>query len=151
MAGETTFRLVAPGDDIRIDVQDMQRIDGFGEERWDAEKWRELVMQSDWCEQAVRDGRTIAVAGWTRLWPGVVHAYASLSCDAGSSLVAITRRVRKAMDDATGVRRFQMSVRSDFGPGIRWARLLGFEPEGVLSCYGPDGSDHILYARIVRR
>ena len=151
MAGETTFRLVAPGDDIRIDVQPMQRVDGFGEERWDADRWSTLVMQSDWCEQATRDGRTMAVAGWTRLWDGVVHAYASLSCDAGPSLVAITRRVRAAMDDAKGGRRFQTSVRADFAAGHRWAALLGFEPEGVLSCYGPDGADHILYAKVYQR
>jgi len=151
MAGETTFRLVAPDDDIRIDVQPMQRIDGFGVERWDSGKWRELVMQSDWCEQAIRDGRTMAIAGWTRLWDGVVHAYASLSCDCGHSMIPLTRRIRKAMDDAEGVRRFQMSVRADFGPGIRWAKLLGFEPEGVLSKYGPDGADHILYAKVYER
>jgi hypothetical protein len=66
-------------------------------------------------------------------------------------MIPLTRRIRKAMDDAEGVRRFQMSVRADFGPGIRWAKLLGFEPEGVLSKYGPDGADHILYAKVYER
>lgn len=151
MEAETTFRLVTPADSIAIDVQPMQRLDGFGEDRWDASKWRDLVMQSDWCEQAIRNGRTVALAGWTRLWPGVVHAYASIACDCGPSMLAVTRRVRQAMHEAKGVRRFQTSVRADFAAGHRWAALLGFEPEGVLSCYGPDGADHILYAKVVRR
>jgi hypothetical protein len=33
----------------------------------------------------------------------------------------------------------------------KFVEHLGFHPEGVLECYGLQGQDHVMYARINRR
>lgn len=44
--------------------------------------------------------------------------------------------------------RLEMTVVTDFKPGHRWARMLGFKAEGVMRLYDEYGNDHTLYARI---
>jgi len=39
-------------------------------------------------------------------------------------------------------------VRKDFDKGIRFAKWLGLENEGLMKHYGFDGSDQYRYARI---
>jgi len=47
------------------------------------------------------------------------------------------------------VKRIQTNVKADFKLGHRFAEWLGFEKEGLMKYYGPDGSNYIRYARIV--
>jgi len=35
-----------------------------------------------------------------------------------------------------------------FKEGHRWIKMLGFELEGYMKAYRPDGADMLLYARI---
>jgi RimJ/RimL family protein N-acetyltransferase len=46
------------------------------------------------------------------------------------------------------IKRVQTAVRSDFDKGIRFAKWLGLENEGLMKHYGFDGSDQYRYARI---
>ena len=45
------------------------------------------------------------------------------------------------------IHRAQMSVRCDFATGWRWAKVLGFECEGIMKRYGQDGSNYWMFAR----
>jgi hypothetical protein len=45
------------------------------------------------------------------------------------------------------LRRLEASARVDFAPACRWLELLKFEREGIMRKFGPDGSDHVRYAR----
>jgi hypothetical protein len=46
------------------------------------------------------------------------------------------------------IKRVQTAVRADFKMGIKFAKWLGLENEGLMKHYGFDGSDHFRYARI---
>ena len=41
-----------------------------------------------------------------------------------------------------------MTIRQSFSAGVKWARILGFEPEGVMRAYDENGDNYILYVRI---
>jgi hypothetical protein len=45
------------------------------------------------------------------------------------------------------VRRLQVSVRTDNDRAFRWAKSLGFQCEGVMRSYGPNGEAYWLFAR----
>src|SRR5690606_19986480 len=47
-----------------------------------------------------------------------------------------------------GVRRIQATVDAECHRAIRWIERLGFEFEGRLRSYGPDGRDHLIYGRV---
>ena len=61
------------------------------------------------------------------------------------------KAVRTFLDDVSereSLRRVQATTHADFDRGRRFLEWLGFKNEGVLQGYGPDGSDHIIYARV---
>lgn len=45
-------------------------------------------------------------------------------------------------------RRLEASVEKNFSAGCRWVQLLGFEMEGEMRGYGPNGETHLRYARV---
>lgn len=95
----------------------------------------------------VTDGPDIiAVIGLIRQWDGCERAYALLSDKAGPSMLSITRQVRAYLEKCT-VRRVEAAVQRNFEAGHRWARLLGFQPEGWMRKYWND-EDAMLYARV---
>ena len=48
------------------------------------------------------------------------------------------------------IKRLQTSVKADCEMALRFASWLGLKPEGKMIGYGPDGSDFIRYARIIK-
>jgi len=45
--------------------------------------------------------------------------------------------------------RIQASVCASDVRANRYAQWLGFEKEGIMRKYGPDGTDYIRYARVI--
>ncbi|MEZ5665875.1 MAG: hypothetical protein R3F55_00235 [Alphaproteobacteria bacterium] len=90
--------------------------------------------------------RVVGCAGVVRLTAQRGHAWALLACDAGHSLTAIHRAVVGFLAHQR-MRRIETAVDAEFAAGHRWARMLGFECEGLMRAYGPDGRDAHLYAR----
>lgn len=101
------------------------------------------------------DGRTakiqdkiIMCCGVIHMHAGLAHAWTLLSADASPHMFGIVKAVRHLLNDVSPYRRLEMSIRAGFASGHKWAGLLGFEQEAVMRCYGEDGEDHHLYARI---
>lgn len=95
----------------------------------------------------VWDGEPIVCAGLIRHWPGRSQAWAFMSKNAGRHMMWITKRVAEHLAKVQG--RIEMTVRMDFVPGQRWAKMLGFEVESpCMAHYGPEGESHIGYARV---
>lgn len=46
--------------------------------------------------------------------------------------------------------RLQTSVRANYEVGLRFAKWLGLEKEGLMKQYGPDGSDYYKMAKIYK-
>ena len=69
----------------------------------------------------------------------------------GNILLSVAKAIKKDFAKVArkyNIKRVQTAVRSDFDKGIRFAKWLGLENEGLMKHYGFDGSDQYRYARI---
>jgi len=100
------------------------------------------------------DGRIVGCAGILPQWPGRAIAWALLSHElCGRHFLRAHHQVLNVLRSAQhgGMRRIETSVDAGFNAGHRWARALGFRPEGLMRAYSPEGRDHVLYACIGSR
>ena len=101
---------------------------------------------------AIRDGYFIACGGLVPHWSGRAEAWALISANAAQrDLVAAARLCRDWLDKRQRnpvFRRVECYVQRDAPWRRSFMRALGFEPEGCLRGWGPDGSDFNVYARI---
>lgn len=100
---------------------------------------------------AVAGFRTLCCGGVLEMWPGAGRAWLAPACQLRRRhWPAITRMALFLFDAAhqAGMRRIETVVREEFAAGHIWARLLGFESEGVMRRWGADGLDYRLYARL---
>lgn len=95
------------------------------------------------------DDRVLAVAGLLPQWENRALAWALISESAGTHFAAIHKAVHRFIS-AAKFRRIEATVDVGFKQGCRWIELLGFEIEGYMRAYRPDGADMLLYARVVR-
>lgn len=93
------------------------------------------------------DGEVIACAGIVPQWQNRAMAWALVGANAGRAMVALHRAVVRCFE-IHPCRRIETTVASKFPEGHRWARMLGFEREGTMTAFAPDGADYDLYARI---
>jgi hypothetical protein len=91
-------------------------------------------------------GKVVMCAGVVSLWEGRGSAWALLSRDAGKCMRQVHRAVKEFLDGC-GIKRVEAYVYPDFIPGHRWARMLGFEHEGLMRSF-QRGADMDMYARI---
>ncbi len=98
------------------------------------------------------EGEIIACAGIIPLWNGVGHAWVTMGANYMNHKNFIHRQVVSYMAKIIAgmeLHRVQATVVCDFMPGVLWLERMGFKLEGKLVRYGPDGSDHYTYARII--
>lgn len=95
------------------------------------------------------DGRVVACGGFFPLWSGNVRAWAVIAADIGGhGMLALTRAVRRAMA-VSDARRIEVEVDTVFPQAHRWVRMIGgFEWEGTMRKYSPDGRDCDRYAMV---
>lgn len=91
--------------------------------------------------------RVVGCAGIVTQFAGVGTLWAVLADDSRRHFVAIHRTVERVLG-MVRLRRLEASSEVDFAQGCRWLELLGFQSEGVMRSYGPDGKDHFRYAKV---
>ena len=92
--------------------------------------------------------RVLAIAGVTETQPDTIFVWVFLSKDAGRYMLGLTRLLRRAMRENTrGYKTIETLVRSDFGPGHRWAKMFGFACVQPGRSRDPDGNLEDLYRR----
>lgn len=96
---------------------------------------------------AEHDGVILGIGGVEPQWENRATAFALLSDDSGPHFPAIHSAVVEFLDNAL-YRRIEATVDVGFKQGHRWIKMLGFELEGYMRAYRPDGADMLLYARI---
>lgn len=98
---------------------------------------------------AVDDTGVRGIGGLHPQWDNRAIAWMLIGCDLKQHFIPLHRAVRKMLIRAP-FRRIEATVDVGFTQGHRWMRMLGFEMEGLLRAYRPDGGDQVMYARIRR-
>lgn len=125
---------------------EQQVIGGFGREQW-------LALEKSGPAWSGFDGnRIIGSAGVTPAWRGRAIAWCMI-CEGNShaDLLFATRMIHGFLTKIQAnpaYRRIETPVLESFNEGHRWAKMLGFDSEGLMRCYDQQGRDVRLYARI---
>ncbi|MBL8675508.1 MAG: hypothetical protein JNL07_11510 [Rhodospirillales bacterium] len=96
--------------------------------------------------------RLVFCAGAIELWPGVAEGWALVSPLVERRRVAFHRAILGLLSrhqPAWRCHRLQATVRQGEAAAARWLSRLGFVYEGRMAGYGPDGADHLRFARIL--
>ena len=107
-----------------------------------------MYMQYGPAFTGVADGVVIGCAGVVTHWEGVGEAWAFISTAAAAHPLGITKAVKGWLDAQKAYRRIQANVKADDERAVRWIRLLGFENEGLMRAFGPDGTDFRRFVRL---
>ncbi len=109
--------------------------------------WRREVLAAGPGYAAIFGEDVVAIAGVCDMGHGRAQAWCLMGDGAGRHMTLITRAVRRFFR-LSGFRRIEAIVKTQFAPGHRWMRLLGFTCEAPnLAKYFAD-DDGVLYARI---
>lgn len=120
-----------------------------------SQAWMQPMLEADYGEQvavlgpaySMVDGdEVIACAGLVPIWEGRSQAWALISTEAGRHMVRIVRAIREFLA-GQDVRRIEATVDAGFYPGHRLMAMLGFDREGMMLHYLPDGRHCCLYSR----
>jgi hypothetical protein len=97
------------------------------------------------------NNQPIASAGMKIIWGGVAEGWVLATSKVWDHPLVIARAIKKnfaRLARENKIKRVQTAVRADFKTGLKFAKWLGLENEGLMKHYGFDGSDHYRYARI---
>ena len=99
------------------------------------------------------DGKVIGVAGLTICWPEMAEAWCLFveNISDYKMLPRLAKRTLRSWADEYNLVRIQAPLRADFMDGIRFAEWLGFECEGRLRKFHPDGCDALMHSIIFER
>jgi len=93
----------------------------------------------------------VASAGMKIIWDGVAEGWVLASSKVWQHPLVIARAIKKnfaRLAKENNIHRVQTAVRAEFTMGLKFAKWLGLEEEGLMKKYGFDGSDHYRYARL---
>lgn len=97
--------------------------------------------------------KVIGCAGILPIWPGVGEAWVVIPMLPLGLLRQVCRVTRDLLPDIMAdknLHRVQASVPRNFPAALKFARILGFRPEGLMQAYGIDQTDYERFA-IVRK
>lgn len=127
-------------------------VEDLATERKDMVRWKEMLSHvvPELSYTGVLNGHLIGSGGVVPMWDGVAEAWFVGSWRLSKNRFAAVRTLQKTMlelMDANAINRLQAHVRADTPEAVRFIEFLGFEREGLLREYGPDRTDHYVYAR----
>lgn len=111
--------------------------------------WQESDPNASWT--GMMRGKPVMSFGIRPAWRGVGEAWLLPSKYISEHTISIVRYGRKffadLLNDGPYVR-IHMSVRADNDIALKFAKTMGFEIEGIMRYFGPDGVDCYMMARI---
>ena len=114
-------------------------------------KWNAMQPHS---YTALYEGKMACCFGFNQLWSGVAEGWLLTTYLVESNPISLTRgafRVFNHVASELQLHRLQLVVDGRNELAIRWANALRFKEEGCLVGYGPDGSNHYMFARQYER
>ncbi len=99
------------------------------------------------------DDKVIGSAGLTICWPGMAEAWCLFIHDITNypMIARVAKRQLRTWADEYNLVRIQAPLREDFMAGITFAHWLGFECEGRMRKFHPDGCDALMHSIIYER
>ena len=97
------------------------------------------------------NNKPIFAAGMKMIWGQVAEGWVIATNEMWKYPIGVAKAIKKDFANVArqhNIQRVQTAVRVDFDKGLRFAKWLGLENEGLMKCYGFDGSDQYRYARI---
>ena len=97
------------------------------------------------------NNKPIFAAGMKMLWGQVAEGWVIATNEMWKYPLGVAKAIKKDFANVArqhNIKRVQTAIRKDFKQGLRFAEWLGLENEGLMKCYGFDGSDQYRYARI---
>ena len=95
-------------------------------------------------------GKLLLSFGIYPLWPGVAEGWMIPSNLIKSKAIALVRGAKSVFNNISTMmqlHRIQFMISSSHVQAIRFAEVLQFKREAVLSRYGPSGDDYYIYTR----
>ena len=109
--------------------------------------------KSDVDGYTLMDGDEIIVCGGVHMmWEGVGEGWLVMSKNAYDKPITVARYTDRLFDtimDDNAMWRVQASVHTNDAQSVRFAEWLGFEIEGVMKKFGPDGTNYFRMARVM--
>ena len=96
------------------------------------------------------DGRVVAVAGQTMVWPGLGEAWVHLSDEVREHPVWFVRGVKHVLEKSqreNNIRRTNALIHEDRPEYLKWCELLGFKGESYMPEAAPDGRGMFLMVK----
>lgn len=98
----------------------------------------------------------VAVIGLAMERPGVGYVWMLTTDNIDKTTLSDKLMLTRAADYymnavavAFGLRRIEAHVHPDHAKSLRWVKALGFQKEGLIRRYAPDGQDYFLLSRMV--
>lgn len=120
-------------------------------QNWSEPEWQPIA-DSKLAFTGLLDGSPIVCAGLIPQWPGRAVAWMITDQRSGPAMLWLHRQVSQFLTEIqthASFRRIELTVLSGFSAGHRWAKMLGFKPEGLMKSYDVNGQNHVLFARVV--
>lgn len=98
------------------------------------------------------DGTVIVCGGVNMMWNGVGEGWLVMSKHAYDRPITVARYTDKLFEtimDDNAMWRVQASVHTNDAQSVKFAEWLGFENEGVMNKFGPDGTNYYRMARVM--
>ena len=153
MSGNTSKRWVTGFEPWHLKALNLRHSDSVALSHIDRESDVQLKgMQKGTAFTGFSEGEIIGGAGIIPIWPGVGHAWVTMGANYKKHRIWVHKNVMSFMDkiiEGMELNRVQANVVCDFYPGGQWLERMGFNLEGKMQKYGPEGEDHYLYARII--
>ena len=114
--------------------------------------WVQNVAIPDHSYSMISNGHLIAAGGIFPIWTSTGEAWLIPSDRVSrvkKSFAYSVRHVFGLLVEENSYRRVQASARADYRGGQRFLEWLGFEREGLMKSYGPDGADYVMYGKVM--
>jgi len=101
----------------------------------------------------IYDGRIIGCGGLEICWPGMAEGWCLFVEDISNynMVPKAVKLILKSWIEQYKLIRVQAPLRTDFPEGVHFCEWLGFEYEGLMRKYHPDGSDARMFSLVTER
>lgn len=119
---------------------------------WKDDLYNKIESETVDCISLMDDKEVICFAGIVYSYrPGVAEAWVLEGMkmkNYAKSLVESLRGMIYFASQNLGIHRMEMAVSTKWKEGAKWARILGFQYEGICRAYDRRMEDHFMFARI---